>query len=233
MDDIFEKNKKNSSSHDYKHSLDFDEIYDQIVNLAYTTNIKFDDKNNFSDFVHLYKEYYFDANEATSLVGQELVSESLESTDSNDIEMQNRKVFTQLQKYTLTFVRILKRTDFEDGMTNYVSDIVEDFIKSNSFVTYSWLSTIYSSYQKDAVVLAGLLRIIELTIRNEDVDILLPIVKAGLADKSSMVQEAAIMVIEQWRTKNCLDALETATFHSKMIEVYANQIIEELKEELL
>lgn len=98
---------------------------------------------------------------------------------------------------------------------------------------YSWLSTIYSSYQKDAVVLAGLLRIIELTIRNEDVDILLPIVKAGLADKSSMVQEAAIMVIEQWRTKNCLEALETSTFHSKMIEVYANQIIEELKEELL
>lgn len=233
MDDVFKKNKNDRSLCDYIHSLDFDETYDQIINLAYTTNIHIDDISHFSDLVHLYKEYHYKANEATSLVGQEQVSESLESTDSNDIEMQNRKVFAQLQKYTLTFVRILKRTDFEDGMTNYVSDVVEDFIKSNSFVTYSWLSTIYSSYQKDAVVLAGLLRIIELTIRNEDVEILLPIVKAGLADKSSMVQEAAIMVIEQWRTKNCLEALETSTFHSKMIEVYANQIIEELKEELL
>lgn len=233
MDDVFKNNKNERSLRDYIHSLDFDETYDQIINLAYTTNIHIDDINHFSDLVHLYKEYHYDANEATSLVGQEQVGESFESTDSNDIEMQNRKVFAQLQKYTLTFVRILKRTDFEDGMTNYVSDVVEDFIKSNSFVTYSWLSTIYSNYQKDAVVLAGLLRIIELTIRNEDVDILLPIVKAGLADNSSMVQEAAIMVIEQWRTKNCLDALETATFHSKMIEVYANQIIEELKEELL
>jgi len=233
MDDVFKNNKNERSLRDYIHSLDFDETYDQIINLAYTTNIHIDDINHFSDLVHLYKEYHYDANEATSLVGQEQVGESFESTDSNDIEMQNRKVFAQLQKYTLTFVRILKRTDFEDGMTNYVSDVVEDFIKSNSFVTYSWLSTIYSNYQKDAVVLAGLLRIIELTIRNEDVDILLPIVKAGLADKSSMVQEAAIMVIEQWRTKNCLDALETATFHSKMIELYANQIIEELKEELL
>lgn len=233
MDDVFKKNKNDRSLRDYIHSLDFDETYDQIINLAYTTNIHIDDINHFSDLVHLYKECHYDANEDTSLVGQEQVSESFESTDSNDIEMQNRKVFAQLQKYTLTFVRILKRTDFEDGMTNYVSDVVEDFIKSNSFVTYSWLSTIYSNYQKDAVVLAGLLRIIELTIRNEDVDILLPIVKAGLADKSSMVQEAAIMVIEQWRTKNCLEALETATFHSKMIEVYANQIIEELKEELL
>lgn len=233
MDDVYKENKNDRSLRDYIHSLDFDETYDQIINLAYTTNIHIDDINHFSDLVHLYKEYHYDANEATSLVGQEQVGESFESTDSNDIEMQNRKVFAQLQKYTLTFVRILKRTDFEDGMTNYVSDVVEDFIKSNSFVTYSWLSTIYSNYQKDAVVLAGLLRIIELTIRNEDVDILLPIVKTGLADKSSMVQEAAIMVIEQWRTKNCLDALETATFHSKMIEVYANQIIEELKEELL
>ena len=233
MDDVFKNNKNERSLRDYIHSLDFDETYDQIINLAYTTNIHIDDINHFSDLVHLYKEYHYDANEATSLVGQEQVGESFESTDSNDIEMQNRKVFAQLQKYTLTFVRILKRTDFEDGMTNYVSDVVEDFIKSNSFVTYSWLSTIYSNYQKDAVVLAGLLRIIELTIRNEDVDILLPIVKAGLADKSSMVQEAAIIVIEQWRTKNCLDALETATFHSKMIELYANQIIEELKEELL
>lgn len=233
MDDVFKKNKNDRSLRDYIHSLDFDETYDQIINLAFTTNIHIDDINHFSDLVHLYKEYHYDANEATSLVGQEQVSESFESTDSNDIEMQNRKVFAQLQKYTLTFVRLLKRTDFEDGMTNYVSDVVEDFIKSNSFVTYSWLSTIYSNYQKNAVVLAGLLRIIELTIRNEDVDILLPIVKAGLSDKSSMVQEAAIMVIEQWRTKNCLEALETATFHSKMIEVYANQIIEELKEELL
>lgn len=233
MDDVFKNNKNERSLRDYIHSLDFDETYDQIINLAYTTNVHIDDINHFSDLVHLYKEYHYDANEATSLVGQEQVGESFESTDSNDIEMQNRKVFAQLQKYTLTFVRILKRTDFEDGMTNYVSDVVEDFIKSNSFVTFSWLSTIYSNYQKDAVVLAGLLRIIELTIRNEDVDMLLPIVKAGLADKSSMVQEAAIMVIEQWRTKNCLDALETATFHSKMIELYANQIIEELKEELL
>lgn len=233
MDDVFKKYKNDRSLRDYIHSLDFDETYDQIINLAFTTNIHIDDINHFSDLVHLYKEYHYDANEATSLVGQEQVSESFESTDSNDIEMQNRKVFAQLQKYTLTFVRLLKRTDFEDGMTNYVSDVVEDFIKSNSFVTYSWLSTIYSNYQKNAVVLAGLLRIIELTIRNEDVDILLPIVKAGLSDKSSMVQEAAIMVIEQWRTKNCLEALETATFHSKMIEVYANQIIEELKEELL
>lgn len=232
MDDVLEKSKKARSVRDYIHSLDFDETYDQIINLAYTTNIHIDDISHFSDLVHLYKEFHFDANEATSLVGQEQVSESLESTDSNDIEMQNRKVFAQLQKYTLTFVRILKRTDFEDGMTNYVSDVVEDFIKLNSFVTYSWLSTIYSNYQKDAIVLAGLLRIIELTIRN-DVDILLPIVKAGLTDQSTMVQEAAIMVIEQWRTKNCLDALETSTFHSKLIEVYAKQIIEELKEELL
>lgn len=148
MPDVIDKYINARSLQDYIHSLDFDETYNQIVNLAYTTDIQFDDKNKFSDFVHLFKEYHFEANEATSLVDQERINEPLESTDSNDIERQNRMFFAQLQKYTLTFVRILKRTDFEDGMTNYVSDVVEDFIKSNSFVTYSWLSTIYSNYQK-------------------------------------------------------------------------------------
>lgn len=93
MADVFDKYKNARSLRDYIHSLDFDETYDQIVNLAYTTDIQFDDDNKFSDIVHLFKEYHYKANEATSLVGQEQVSESLESTDSNDIEMQNRKVF--------------------------------------------------------------------------------------------------------------------------------------------
>lgn len=85
MDDVFKKNKNDRSLCDYIHSLDFDETYDQIINLAYTTNIHIDDISHFSDLVHLYKEYHYKANEATSLVGQEQVSESLESTDSKGV----------------------------------------------------------------------------------------------------------------------------------------------------
>lgn len=90
MPDVIDKYINARSLQDYIHSLDFDETYNQIVNLAYTTDIQFDDKNKFSDFVHLFKEYHFEANEATSLVDQERINEPLESTDSNDIERQNR-----------------------------------------------------------------------------------------------------------------------------------------------
>lgn len=101
MADVFDKYTNARSLRDYIHSLDFDETYDQIVNLAYTTDIQFEDENKISDIVHLFKEYHFEANEATSLVVQERINESLESTDSNDIERQNRKIFAQLQNIHL------------------------------------------------------------------------------------------------------------------------------------
>ena len=56
MPDVIDKYINARSLQDYIHSLDFDETYNQIVNLAYTTDIQFDDKNKFSDFVHLFKE---------------------------------------------------------------------------------------------------------------------------------------------------------------------------------
>ena len=40
------------------------------------------------------------------------------------------------------------------------------------------------------------------------------------------------MVIEQWRTKNCLDALQITNFSSVWLKEYAKQIEAELIEEL-
>jgi len=58
-------------------------------------------------------------------------------------------------------------------------------------------------------------------------------VKAGLSDSHSKTQEAALMVIEQWRTRNCLIAIETApSFNSSWLCDYAKQIESELNEEL-
>lgn len=44
MPDVIDKYINARSLQDYIHSLDFDETYNQIVNLAYTTDIQFDDK---------------------------------------------------------------------------------------------------------------------------------------------------------------------------------------------
>lgn len=157
---------------------------------------------------------------------------SLDSTDTVDVNSINQEFFTFLSKYSQTFIHSLKLTDFEDGIDNLVTIEVREFVKRNLFVTYNWLNTIYSNNQKDSDVIAGLLRIIGVVVEQENSDMLLPIVIAGLANKNSKTQEAALMVIEQWRTKNCLDALQTTNFSSVWLKEYAKQIEAELIEEL-
>lgn len=157
---------------------------------------------------------------------------SLDSTDTVDVNSINQEFFTFLSKYSQPFIHSLKLTDFEDGIDNLVTIEVREFVRRNLFVTYNWLNTIYSNNQKDSDVIAGLLRIIGMVVEQENSDMLLPIVIAGLANKNSKTQEAALMVIEQWRTKNCLDALQTTNFSSVWLKEYAKQIEVELIEEL-
>ena len=158
---------------------------------------------------------------------------SKDSTNSTDINQINRAFFLSLSKRTQTFVWLLEHTDFEDGIENDVTKEVHGYIKKNEFVTYAWLNSIFANYQDNADVLAGLLRVVGMTVSIEDTDMLLPMVKAGLSAPQSKAQEAALMVIEEWRTSNCLTALETApTFTSSWIRDYAEQIKSELVEEI-
>ncbi len=157
---------------------------------------------------------------------------SPDSTNTIDINSVNRAYRNQLSEETDTFVEELIRMDFEDGMENYLTEEVKGYIHDNALATYSWLNHIYSSNQKNEDVIAGLLRIIAMDVEEEDYDDLLPIVKAGLGDIGAKAQEAAVMVIERWRTKNCLDALQTAHIQSPWIRSYANKVETELIKEL-
>ena len=127
---------------------------------------------------------------------------------------------------------LLKHTDFEDGMNNAAIDYVRIFLKKNYFVTISWLNIIYSENQNDQEILSALLRVIAMTIKKEDSNKLLPLVKAGLNEQNVNTQESAIIVIEQWRTKECLLALESTKFESRMIKEYADEVKKELIKEL-
>lgn len=157
---------------------------------------------------------------------------SPDSTNTFDINTVNRAYRNQLSEETETFVEKLIRMDFEDGMENYLTEEVKGYIQDNALATYSWLNHIYSSNQKNEDVIAGLLRVIAMDVEEEDYDDLLPIVKAGLCDLGARAQEAAIMVIEKWRTKNCLDALQTANIQSLWIRSYAKKVELELIKEL-
>jgi len=61
---------------------------------------------------------------------------------------------------------------------------------------------------------------------------LLAIVIAGLRSGISSEQEAALMVIEEWRTKECYEVLKSVSFQSDWIADYAQIVKSELEEEL-
>ena len=208
---IFEEFLVTDKSYDY--------IHEQIV---------------IDDFFRKYKHKLFDRDSFASGSAVIKRDERKYSTSSNDINRRSRDFFNALKKITSSFVDALKLQEFEDGMGNDLTRQVEGFIKENDFVTYSWLGYIYSNNQNDPRVLSSLLRIICIVIGEEVEDCLLPIVIAGLSHPSSDTQEAAIMVIENWRTKNCYDALNNAksSFNSVWIRNYGLAVLNELKEEL-
>ena len=167
--------------------------------------------------------------DSTDKVGFELLSES---TDTASINAVNEKFLFKLRSRSDSFLNTLIKTDFENGYSNEVTEEVQSYYAINKAVTINWLNEIYSEHQKQPIIIAGLLRIIAMTVSSIDSNALLPIVKCGLSDGSSEAQEASIAVIESWRTKECLDALQTTHFQSAWMESYAKKIEKELEIEL-
>lgn len=127
----------------------------------------------------------------------------------------------------------IAHTEFEDGMDNDVTLLVKDFARMNKSATYNWLDELYSKNLNRSIVVEGILRTLAMITEKGDENILLPIVVAGLRSEVSAEQEAAIMVIEEWRTKECLEAIRSVhKFASDMIEDYAKMVADELEEEL-
>lgn len=155
-----------------------------------------------------------------------------ESTDNYDINKINEDFQNKLNQKTPAFLRMLLKVDFEDGITNEAIEDVKYYISKNKAVTILWLHELYSKNMQRADVISGLLRVISATISVEDCCKLIPIVKCGLGDKEPVAQESAIMVIEEWRTKECLDALRTTTYCSEWIKSYAFSVAKEIEKEL-
>lgn len=156
----------------------------------------------------------------------------LDSNETTDINYLNDKFMNALRKRTESFVKLIIRTDFEDGITNDTIEEAKSYYLQNKSVTINWFNEIYSKNQKDAIVISGLLRIISMIVLVSDSASLIPVVKCGLSDNSSVAQESALMVIEEWRTKECLDAVKTSNFEFSWINDYAQKVVSELEKEL-
>lgn len=161
-----------------------------------------------------------------------LQAEKGDSTSTSTQRQMNLELLEEFEKKQAKFVYLLHHTNFEDGLENEATEFFGKLFKKDPCISLFWLSGVYTDNMTDIAVVEGILRIISLLDAVEYRKYILPLVKASFNDKNVEVQEAAIMVAEKWRNKMCLDALKTTDFASSWIQKYANQVIEELAEEL-
>ncbi len=155
-----------------------------------------------------------------------------DSTSTSSQRQMNLELLEEFNKRQAKFVYLLHHTIFEDGIENEATEFFSKLFKKDPCISLFWLSGVYTDNMSDVAVVEGILRIISMLDAIEYRKYILPVVKASFSDKNVEIQEAAIMVAENWRNKMCLEALQTTQFASKWIQKYANQVIEELKDEL-
>lgn len=185
--------------------------------------------NSFANIPHIETNL----NNPNSSTKDNSLNSSIENTSSNDINKANQMYLEYLRSRTDEIANSISHTEFEDGVDNYITLMIKSFAKENKSATYNWLDELYSKNLNKPYIVQGILRSLAMITERGDENILLPIVVAGLRSNNSLEQEAAIMVIEEWRTKECLKAISSVTkFSSEMIANYAKMVINELKEEL-
>ena len=166
--------------------------------------------------------------DATDDVNESVPSGTRE-IDVNKINQDDLEFFRTLSR---DIVNAIINTDFEDGKDNDVTELIKSFKGRNKIATYCWLNELYVKNLEDHSFIEGLLRVLAIVADKGDEPALMSIVVAGLRSGNSAEQEAAIMVIEEWRTKECLDVLNTSLLPSGWIRRYANKVKGELEKEL-
>ncbi len=180
--------------------------------------------------------------EAISRIQDELVIESgtvrlpfsylEDSTSAKSLEKIDERDKEYFNSQADAFLMLCHTTTFEDGYRNALTDRFDDYYELNPTVSLIWLYSFYNKNQKDDSVREGILRILSFIDDTEIQNIMLTMVKASLNDINPSIQEVAMMVIENWRTEECLSALVTTEFANPWMRDYSKKIIAELKEEL-
>lgn len=145
-----------------------------------------------------------------------------------ETEIKNFKYSSQNYLYMM-----VKYSDFADGMRNDITNEVEKFYKSDRNSCLYWIKKTYEEHDNDALFVSRLLRLIAFVATSKnDAKEFFRIFQAGIRSVWPSCQESAVVVAEEWRTKECLEELQNAAFHSECLKEYAWKVIDELKEEL-
>lgn len=182
-------------------------------------------------------EDYFDLNLSDSTLSTTesskitIVGDELSSSSSSQRKL-NEDLMQKFNLQSHKFLYLLHHVTFEDGCENEATDFFQEMLAADASIALLWLHGFYAEHQDDHEAVEGILRILSMIDIPEYQKYVLTLVKASFNANDSAVQEAAIMIAENWRNEMCLKALETTVFANEWIKTYASKVKKELKEEL-
>ncbi len=166
------------------------------------------------------------------------------STDTADMRKMEEILAEKFKKDTPFFISILKYVDFEDGYSNDAIKFVSKKFEESPFVASVWLGNVFNQCYVGAEfnnmgrneLLFGILRIIAYLNDKEYFgyiqENLSNLVLLGLKEDDTSIQDAALMVIENWRDKKSFDMLNSVDFSQSILKNYAEKLKSQLQTEL-
>lgn len=166
------------------------------------------------------------------------------STDTADMRKMEEILAEKFKKDTPFFISILKYADFEDGYSNDAIELVSKKFEESPFVASVWLGNVFNQCYVGAEfndmgrneLLFGILRIVAYLNDKEYFgyiqENLSNLVLLGLKEDDTSIQDAALMVIENWRDKKSFDMLDSVDFSQSILKNYAEKLKSELQTEL-
>lgn len=130
------------------------------------------------------------------------------------------------ERYKDKFIRLLRTEDFEYGIKSQSESLIEELIEKDSLVAKNWLSSIYTKYYKNELILAGLLRVISNFGDENQFKIM---AMAALVHESDEIKELGVRAFENWVGEESISILENIEVEPGWLKNYINQVIKDLK----
>lgn len=137
------------------------------------------------------------------------------------------------KKMTSQLIETILEESFEFGIKSKSELLIEEQLRINELATRNWLNEIFIDYFDDEKILIGILRIIG----RFDEQVIFPqgqtMALAALNHKNPEIKELGIRAFENWGSLNSIKVLENIAIEISWLKDYKNQVIVDLKEELL
>lgn len=159
----------------------------------------------------------------------ELIHQYLEEKDSYStslVNILNERSKEEMNRGKEYFIKLLRNTEFEDGIDNEVTDYFSQLMKNNKSVALQWINALYndSLINGDNVITVKILNLLS----DYSLEDLRPngqlMVVVGLASKNRFVQAKAIKVLGHWMDYDTLKMAGNIDITSPWVEMMLNKI---------